>query len=269
MGSSFGDPTFGAPRTDMPAQPGVESPVNGGTPASALPPESPQELIDPNDPRLTSEELNVNPEADAYAQPAPPPDAQYRAKLKHMRPKNGQQQEVDYLPAQWGQKQPQLVFVTGLEASISDPSGKYDGLKAFDFNVSTFVGRENATKVSSILSKLKQPSGQPWTTKATRGNAKFWMDLLVKALAGEPEVGIETQWEWSCPDCGKEAKAKGTAYPRALVGMHHFPPEQDPAKRKAGQLYSPEVKCGVNPNHGFSRCRITIAKFLSLEELRK
>jgi len=234
-----------------------------------VPSEVPQDLIDPNDPRLTSEELNVNVGADAYAQPAPPPDARYRAKLKHLRPKDDKQQDVDYLAKKWGAKMPQLVFVTGLEASIIDPSGKYDGLKAFDFNVSTFLGRDNATKVGTILARLKRPDGKPYVDANSRGNAKFWMDLFVKALAGEPEIGIETAWEWSCPDCGKAAKASGGDYPRALTGMHHFPAEPDQTKRKAGQLYSPEVKCGVNANHGYSRCRITIARFLSLEELKK
>lgn len=100
-------------------------------------------------------------------------------------------------------------------------------------------------------------------------NAKLWAGTFVKALAGEPEVGIETAWEWSCPDCGKESKAKGTAYARPLTGMHHFPAEPDASKRKAGQLFSSEVKCSVNAAHGYSRARITIAKFHSLEELKK
>jgi len=264
MGTNFGDPTFGAPSSGT--SPSDQLGPNGGTPQADMPG---QNFIDPNDPRLTSEDLNVNVAADAYAQPAPPPDGTYRAKLRHMRPKDQKQQEVDYLAANWGQKNPQLVLVTGLEASIIDPTGKYDGLKAFDFNVSTFLGRDNATKVGSILVRLKRPDGSPWVDKNTRGNAKVWMDLFVRALAGEPEIGIETAWEWSCPDCGKVAKAAGTAYPRALVGMHHFPSEQDATKRKAGQLYSPEVKCQVNAAHGFSRCRITIARFLSLDELKK
>ena len=265
---TFGDPVIGGPGTTADAAQQEAVGLNG----AAQPSDAPQELIDPidpHDPRLVSEDLNVNPEADAYSQPAPPPDGDWRVKLRHMRPKDGRGQEVDYLPAKWGAKQPQMVYVLGVEAQIIDPGGKYDGLKAFDFNVSTFVGRDNATKVSSILSKLKQPSGQPWSTKQTRGNAKMWMDMLVKALAGEPECGITSQWEWSCPDCGKAAKAAGKDYPRPLVGMHHFPAEQDPAKRKAGQLYSPEVKCQAVASHGYSRCRISIARFLSLEELKK
>jgi hypothetical protein len=254
--------SFGAPMEPEDQQ---QQKVNG----AAQPSESPQDLLDPNDPRLISEELNVNPEADAYAQPAPPPDGDYRAKLKLVRPKDAQGQEVDYLPKLWGKAPGQAVFVTGLEASIIDPSGRYDGLKAFDFNVSTFIGRDNATKVGTILNKLRRPDGKPWTDKNTRGNAKFWMDLLVKALAGEPECGITTAWEWSCADCSKDAKARGVAYPKSLLGMHRFPAEADPKKRAAGQLYSPEVKCQLVASHGYSRGRITIAKFLSLEELKK
>lgn len=256
---TFGDPSFGTPIAEN------ENPAAN----QAASQEAAEKEIDINDPRLTSEELNVNVEADAYASPAPPPDADYRAKLKHLRPKNAKGEEVDALAKNWGKNPPQLVLVTGLEASIIDPSGKYDGLKAFDFNVSTFIGRDNATKITSILNKLRQPNGQPWTTKGMRGGAKVWMDLLTRALAGEPEVGITTAWEWSCPECGKIAKNTNTPYPKALVGMHHFPAEPDPVKRKAGQMYSPEVKCAVNAAHGYSRCRITIARFLSLEELKK
>lgn len=258
--STFGDPVIANAAAEEQQQK-----VNG----APVPSDAPQDLLDPNDPRLISEELNVNPEADAYAQPAPPPDADYRMKLKLARPKDAQGQEVDYLPKLWGKAPGQAVFVTGLEASIIDPSGRYDGLKAYDFNVSTFIGRDNATKVGTILNKLRRPDGKPWTDKHTRGNAKFWIDLLVKALAGEPEIGITTAWEWSCADCGKAAKASGNAYPRSVVGMHKFPAEQDSKKRTAGQLFSPEMKCQAVPAHGYSRARITIAKFLSLEELKK
>lgn len=255
MSSSFGAPSFESTSAVADAA------------ASPAPSDAPQDILDPNDPSLVSEELNVNVDADAYAQPAPPPDGKWRVKLKHLRPKNAQGQEVDYLPARWGSKNPQNIFVTGVEASIIDPAGKFDGLKAFDFNVSTFVGREHATKVTTLLMRLRQPDGKPWVARGEHISAKLWMDRLVKALAGEPECGIESVWEWSCPDCGKEAKAAGKPYPKALVGMHRFPAETDPAKRKAGQLYSPEVKCQVNAAHGYSRCRITIGRFMSLEEL--
>jgi len=230
--------------------------------------EAPQDLLDPNDPRLVSEELNANPEADAYAQPAPPPDGKYRVKLK-LAQKDVNGQKVDFAPALWGKAPGQAVFVTGIEASIIDPTGKYDGLKAYDFNVSTFVGRDNATKVTTILGKLRKPDGSPWAPPHTRMPARGWIELLVRALAGEPELGVETQWEYSCQECGKAAKAAGKDYPRAITGMHKFPAEQDKQKRAAGQLYSPEMKCAANAAHGYTRARISIARFLSLEELKK
>jgi hypothetical protein len=267
--AAFGEPiqlSSAAPAEGM----GTAGASAGAAGAGATPSDAEQNLLDPNDPRLVSEELNVNPEADAYAQPAPPPDGDYRVKLKLIRPKDSKGQEMDYLPKLWGKAPGQAVFVTGIEASIIDPRHpEYDGLKAFDFNMSTFVGRDSSTKVSTLLGKLRRPDGKPWTDKHTRGNAKVWMDMLVRALAGEPEVGATTVWEWSCADCGKEAKAKGSAYPKAVLGMHKFPAEQDQKKRAAGQLYSAEMKCPIAPAHGYSRARISIARFLSLEELKK
>jgi len=235
---------------------------------SAAPSDEPQNLLDPNDPRLVSEDLNVNADADAYAQPAPPPDGDYRVKLKLAQKEvNGQKQ--DYVPALWGKAPGQAVFVLGVEAQIIDPTGKYDGLKAYDYNVSTFVGRDSATKVTTVLGKLRQPNGSPWFTKGQRMSPKAWTELLVRALTGEPEAGITTAWEYSCQDCGKAAKAKGEAYPRSILGMHKFPEERDKGKRSAGQLYSPEIKCALVPSHGYGRARITIARFLSLDELKK
>jgi hypothetical protein len=255
---TFGEPVTGA---------GEEQSQQTQAPAPA-PSDEAQNLLDPNDPRLVSEELNANPDADAYASPPPPPDGKYRVKLKLARKKVGSD-EQDYVAALWGKPPGQAVFVTGIEASIIDPTGKYDGLKAYDFNVSTFVGRDNATKVTTILGKLRRPDGTPWVVPHTKLSPKGWMELLVKALAGEPELGIESQWEYSCADCGKAAKAKGETYPRSVVGMHHFPEERDRAKRSAGQLYSPEMKCPAVAAHGYGRARISIGRFLSLDELKK
>jgi hypothetical protein len=258
---TFGDPITGNAAEGTGAA--EEQKVNGATPSDEA-----QNLLDPNDPRLVSEELNANPDADAYAQPAPPPDGKYRVKLKLAKKKSGND-EVDFTAALWGKAPGQAVFVLGIEAGIIDPTGKYDGLKAYDFNVSTFVGRDNATKVTTVLSKLRRPDGTPWVVPHTRLSPKGWIELLVKALAGEPELGIESQWEYSCADCGKAAKASGNAYPKSVNGMHKFPEERDKAKRSAGQLYSPEMKCPLVASHGYGRARISIARFLSLDELKK
>ena len=243
--SGFGAPIYGDPAAE-----------NAG--AAAVPGAEPQEVLDPNDPRLTSEALDVNATGDAYAQPAPPPDAKYRAKLKLAQPKDAKGQQVDYVPASWGKgANAQLVFVTGVQASIIDTSGKYDGISVFDFNVATYKGRDGSTKVSTILAVLRRPDGEPWFKPGDKLSARDWIQLLVKALAGEPEVGIETQWEWSCQGCGEAAKKAGTSYPRSIMGMHKFPP--DP---KVPRAFSPEMRCQVNPAHAYSRARVQIARVL-------
>src|SRR6202453_1564423 len=122
---SFGQPIY-APEED---------------PTTAAVGEQPQEVLDPNDPVFTSENVDVNPEVDAYAYPPPPPDARYRAKLKLVQHKNADGSSVDWYPAKWGSNPPQPVLVAAVEASIVDPSGKFDGVKVFDRLVSTFVTR--------------------------------------------------------------------------------------------------------------------------------
>jgi hypothetical protein len=219
--------------------------------------------LDINDPRFTSEILDVNTEGDAYAFPAPPPDGKYRVKLKLQQRENAKKEKVNFTPAIWGKNQ-QPVLVASVEADIIDPSGKYDGVKVFDSNVSTFVqGNDKAAKVTTILARLRKPDGTVWAPANAKLGLSAWMELFVKALAGEPEIGIETVWEWSCQGCGKLAKEKGEAYPRAILGMHKFPPNTG---GKPG--YQPEMKCQVNPAHGYSRARVTIGRFLHLSELK-
>jgi hypothetical protein len=247
---------FGQPIIDDPSQAADAPGTNANDTNGAG---TPQNVIDLNDPRLTSEILEANLEADAYAFPPPPPDAKYRAKLKLVQQENSNKEKMDYLPAVWGQKE-QAVLVASIEASIIDPTGKYDGIKVYDRNVSTFLGRDGGTKVSTILARLKQPSGDPWVPLNARWTQAQWMQTLVKALAGEPEIGLETIWEWSCQKCGEEAKARKERYPRSVTGMHKFP-------QLKGQ-YQPEMKCSANAAHGYSRARATIGRFLHLSELK-
>ena len=250
MATAFGAPSQFQPGDDT-SQPVASAPE---------PSPEPQDLLDPNDPRLVSEPIEMNLEGDAYATPPPPPDAKYRAKLKLAQKKDPSTgQPTDYVPAAWG-KDKTPCFVTGIEASIIDPTGRYDGIKVFDFNVSTMVGRDHSSKVSTILATLRKPDGTPWVTTGERLNQKEWMERLIKALAGEPEASIETVWEWSCRACGEEAKAKGTPYPRSILGMQRFPPDA-----KVRGAHDPEMRCSVNAGHGYSRARVNIARVLPLK----
>lgn len=241
-------------------------PIQGASSAVDIDPaqqallDTPQEIIDENDPRLISEPLEMNLEGDAYAQPVPPPDATYHAKLKLKHVENDKKEKKDF-EVKMTKRAPILPYLsTGIEARIIDPAGKFDNIPVYDSWVSTFTGRDNSSKISTILSHLKQPSGQPWAVAGQRMTHREWMDLFIKALAGEPEVRIMTAWEWSCTVCGEEAKKAGQAYPRSITGMTKFP--QEVKNRQA--TYIPEMKCPVNVAHGYSRAQVRIAQVLSL-----
>ncbi len=256
MGTTFGAPVQGRAAAEPEVSPEAQAAL-----------EQEQVIIDENDPRLVSEDLSVNVEGDAYAQPAPPPDARYRAKLRLSQVEDSKGVKHDYQP-KLTKKPPIIPYLyTAIEATLLDATGKYDGLKVYDYWVGTFMGRDGSTKVSTILSRLKRPDGQPWAQAGARMPHKAWMDLFVKALAAEPEIGVETQWGWQCQTCGEEADAAHKARPRELLGMSKFPQEQDKAKRAAGQAFSPEMKCTVNAAHGYSRAQVRIARFVALSDL--
>lgn len=263
MSSTFGTPTQGAVTHDDSTNSTTQH-VNG----TAASHDAPQEILDPNDPALVSEAIDVNTEGDAYASPAPPPDGKYRAKLKLEGVKDEQGNVHPYL-AKTHANGP--YFATAISAQIMDSSGKYDGVNVFDSWVGTFLNKDRSTKVSTILSKLKQPNGQPWIPRGVKLNQRDWMELFVKALAGEPEVTIETAWTFSCTACGEEAKEKAkreggkAKYPKEVEGMNKFPAETDATKRKQGQLFQPEMKCQVNPAHGYSRARVKMVRVLTVE----
>lgn len=257
--STFGTPTPGGGTEESKRASG---PVNG---------EASAPMIDENDPRLTSEAVNVDVGKDAYAVRPLPPDRKWRAKLKLEQLENANHEKKDYLPAQTDDGIP--YFKASISASICDVDGKFEGFKLspqFGGTVGTLPRKDSSSQVATVLSKLRKPDGTPWATPQMRLSHKGWIDLLIKALAGEPEVGIESQWEWNCSECGKEAKARSYAdgYPVSIRGMQKFPAEQDRTKKAEGQLFSPEMKCQKNAAHGFSRAFPKIARFLSLDELK-
>lgn len=259
--ASFGDPTYAA--DDAAQQQQLDAAMN-----------QQQNILDPDSPEFMSEPLEgVNLEADAYAKPTPPPDGIYRAKLSIEEQDwtdAATQTKVKraWTPAVWGQKDPQKVAVLHVIATLIDPSGKYDGLKVYERTMSTMMKRDGSHKVGTLLTKLRKPDGSSWITGGKLGPGQ-WASLLVQALAGEPEIGIETEWEWSCDGCAEEAKKKGERRPRAIVGMRNFPIETDPIKRRAGVTNRHEIVCQVNQAHGNSRAQVRVGRWLSLAELQQ
>lgn len=188
------------------------------------------EIIDPNDPRLTSEVLTVNPEGDAYAIPPPLPDGKWRAKAKQVDIKDdkGQmQRSAAFSRAKMNGGNPFLA--TNVEFTVLDSSGKFDGTKLTEYWVKTLVEQRSGTsQIASLLAKLGKP-----LASGTQGD---YMKKFLEVLAGEPELVIETAWEASCQSCQEAAKKTGAKAPKPfLVGMHRFP------QTKAGP--DPIVQC--------------------------
>jgi hypothetical protein len=212
-----------------------------------------QPEIDINDPRLTSENIDVDPTGDAYAMPPVLPDGKWRAKLK-ARDVGKAPKTAKYLPKLDRNQRPYLY--AALDADVIDHSGKFDGIGLTDYFVSTMIRRDGSSAAATVLNKLGKP------TPKTTTHGQLINDLLT-ALAGEPEAGIETQWEATCQQCDEAAKKTGG---RASVkrGMHNFPQ----TKNAKGEMeYVPRVKCGV-AGHGEMVARPRINRYLSLDELK-
>jgi hypothetical protein len=187
------------------------------------------QLIDPNDPRLTSEVLTINPDADAYAVLPPLPDGKWRAKAKQVDIKDdkGQQQRYAvFSRAKMANGAP--FFATNVEFSIIDHSGEFDGVKLTEYWVKTLVdARKGTSQAATLTAKLggKVPPS---------GNQKAYIDALLHTLAAEPELVVETAWSAECQTCQENARKRGDKSPRPfLQGMHRFPSTKVPGVHEA------------------------------------
>jgi len=191
------------------------------------------QLVDPNDPRLTSELLTINPDADAYAVLPPLPDGKWRAKAKQVDIKDdkGQQQRYAvFSRAKMANGAP--FFATNIEYSIIDHSGEFDGVKLTEYWVKALVdARKGTSQAATMIGKL---GGKVPPT----GSQKVYMDALLATLAAEPELVLETAWSAECQHCQEVAKKKGEKSPRPfLQGMHRFPATKTPG------VHDPIVQC--------------------------
>src|SRR6202140_1704076 len=131
--------------------------INSEAPADASPSQGePQQLVDPNDPRLTSEVLTINPEADAYAVLPPLPDGKWRMKAKQVDIKDdkGQQQRYAvFSRAKMANGAP--FFATNVESSVIDHSGEFDGVKLTEYWVKTLIDeRKGTSQAATLIRKL-------------------------------------------------------------------------------------------------------------------
>lgn len=236
--ATFGEPTYAeSPATDPAASNGDHATV-----------------IDPNDPRLTSEVLTINPDADAYALLPVLPDGKWRAKAKQVDIKDDRGQQQRYAVF----SRPKMAngapfFATNVEFSVIDHSGKYDGVSLTEYWVKTLVDERKGTSQAATLTK-KLGGKVPLS-----GSQKAYMDALLAVLASEPEVIIETAWDASCQTCQEAAKKKGDRQPRAILqGMHRFKGTKVPGE------YDPITPCPVCRSQ--VRAQPRIVSFWSLAE---
>lgn len=244
MTAAFGEVSYDNATTTTAADP---APQDSG-PAAA---------IDPNDPRLSSEALDDNTTADAYAVPPPPPDGKWRAKLKQSDIKGDDGQLHHFIAKSFPKMEGGRPFlVTNVEASLIDNTGKYDGVKLTEYWVKTLIDSRKGTSQASTIIVKAGGALPPRSTDADRMNA------LLKTLAGEPEVIVETAWEASCQPCQEAAKkAGGRALRPFLTGMHRFP-----ASKLAGGGHDPNVQC---PNcKAMARAQVRITRYLSVKEAK-
>jgi len=208
-------------------------------------------LIDPNDPRLTSEVMTSNQDADAYAILPPLPDGKWRAKAKQVDIKDDKGQ-----PQRWaifsrpGIENGRPFFATNVEFNILDATGKNDGVKLTEYWVKTLVDARKGISQSDTL--VRKMGGKPPAQSTDRQR----IDLLLATLAKEPELVVETAWEAQCQSCQETAKKKGERQPRPfLLGMHRFP-----QLRTGG--HDPMVACPICK--GMARAQPRIVGFMDL-----
>jgi len=230
--------------------------MNTDAPADAQPSSGsePQQLIDPNDPRLTSEVLTIDPEADAYAVLPPLPDGKWRMKAKQFDIKDdrGQQQRYAvFSRAKMDNGRP--FFATNIQYSVIDHSGDFDGTQLTDYWVKTLVDqRKGTSQAATMILKLGGKIPPSPTQKAV-------METLLQVLASEPELIYETAWSAECQHCQEVAKKRGERQPRPILqGMHRF------AATKTPGVHDPMVQCQVCKQQVRAQARL-VAPF-SLKE---
>lgn len=206
--------TFGQPVYDEEHKPGEAVGANGTASAAEA------EYIDPNDPLLTSERLDDDTTADAYKIPPPAPDGFWNAKLKHVPIKDSKGQMVPFFA--WKHEavnDGKPMFVANVEVALIDVSGKYDGTKITQQWVKSNIDRrKNTSQMTTITVKAGGEAAKAPSSERDR------LDALLKTLAGEPQVVVETSWEAQCMKCSEVADKKGEKKPSAFLrGMHRFP----------------------------------------------
>lgn len=155
---------------------------------------------------LEGEEQEINPNADAWDQPAPPPDGVYLCKV--FLAKQGFQ--VGMLDDESLTKEQRTFYRANLVLKILD-EGKWKDLNIF-YNVSTFISA--GKEISTMLGMIRKTGVEIKDKKVT---PLAQVKLLGKVIKLEPKLYFKGEWKaW---DQDKEEWIK--------VGMKNFPKTED------------------------------------------
>jgi len=236
--SSFGQPVYEEPSAAAPGQEAPQAPA-----------------IDPNDPALTSESLTDNTEKDAFVAPPPAPDGKWNAKLRLVDIKDRDGSMKPFIIASFpAMNQGKPFYAVNIEASIIDHTGSYDGTKLTEYWIKSNIDRSGTSQMTTIT---KVAGGTP----VAQGSQQDRLAALQKALAGEPQVVVETSWEAQCQTCQQAAEKRGDKAPKPFLrGMHRFPPT------KVAGVYQHEAQCPVC--RSVCRAQVRIAQFFKVGEVK-
>lgn len=151
--------------------------------------------------------LEVDPERDAFAAPAPPPDGWHVAKLT-LGPKKFMtgttSKGVNYVMAQ--------IMARVIADDRTNNQVIFTNESDMVFN--------GTSRISGLLSVLGYKARTDYSTR------REMLDLLAKALNSEPVVEIKTRWELSAATGDNPATGKKT-YETIKKGMVNFPVNED------------------------------------------
>lgn len=184
--------------------------------------------IDLNDPNLLADEMDANVDKDPYAAPPPLPDGFWKVKIKQLKVKGPNNEERDFNVKT--DKQSKKYAYTALELQVQQPGGQFDGQKLNDYFLSTMQQKNGGIPVVRVLNVLGVKIPQ-------KVNAQWLMDTLKSALAGEPDLVIETVWEGGLNQDDKKRFDEHVPPVkfRSVLGSHRFPLLADGSR-------SPELK---------------------------
>jgi hypothetical protein len=189
-------------------------------------------------------EMEIDPDADAFAAPAPPDDGTYAVKLRLN--KRGAIEQTVTGP---NSKNPGTPYWrVNLELEIVDPDGPFDGRKLFDSPTTINQANTGTNAIAGVLKELGVAvPPRPTDVELVR--------LLGQQLLTEPSIGVKGRWE-----AGYKSE---DGWKTVVRGQKNFPPILKDGEVVGYQSsFDDETTEGNTVNAQFS-----IQRYLSQEKL--